>query len=458
MPLSVADAFGEFLRADPAAPVAWTATGIMTRASVDQHAAAIGELLQGIPVGRRIGLSVRDGATFLAAFLAMARRSHAVILMDAADPRAPRLDLAAQLGATAVLVDEPELSLRPCGGDAIAGTDRAIKLTSGSTGEPTAIAVGDVELLADAQALEQAMGICDGDRVLAAVPMSFSYGVGNLLVPALARGRVLVLPGTGPLGLLRAMRVGEPTVLPAVPALLRALLQGSLTLPASMRLVMSAGAKLPEEVAVSFRERFGLPVHAFYGSTESGGACYDQTGQAAERGSVGRPIDGVSVTIADGGRVRIASKAVGRLLSTAGNEPEAPENPHDGGFVAPDLGAFVAGELVLHGRAGTVFDVGGHKVDPREVEDLIASLPQVVDVGVVPFCDEQGRAICAAVVAGRGLNEEQIRRHCARVLPPAKVPRRIVLVDELPCTSRGKLSREALQELLVKQSDLESEA
>lgn len=458
MPLSVADAFGELLRADPAAPVAWTTTGTMTRASLDQRATSIEALLQGIPVGRRIGLSVGDGATFLAAFLATARRSHAAVLMDAADPRAPRLDLAAQLGATAVLVDEPELLLIPCGGEAIAGADRAIKLTSGSTGEPTAIAVGDAELLADAWALEQAMGIRDDDRVFAAVPMSFSYGVGNLLVPALARGRRLVLPGTGPLGLLRAMRVGEPTVLPAVPALLRALLQGSFALPASMRLVLSAGAKLPEQVAVSFRERFGLPVHAFYGSTESGGACYDRTGQAAERGSVGRPVDGVSVTIADGGRVRIASKAVGRLLAAAGTEPDPHGNPRDGGFVAPDLGAFVAGELVLRGRAGTVFDVGGHKVDPCEVEGLIASLPQVVDVGVVPFCDEQGRAICAAVVAGRGLDEELIRRHCARVLPPAKVPRRVLLVAELPRTSRGKLSREGLQELLAKQSDLESEA
>ena len=458
MPLSVADAFGELLRADPAAPVAWTATGTVTRACLDQKVASVGELLQGVPVGRRIALSVRDGATFLAAFLAVARRSHAAVLMDAADPRAPRLDLAARLGATAVLVDDPELSLQPCGGEALAGADRAIKLTSGSTGEPTAIAVGDAELLADAQALEQAMGICDDDRVFAAVPMSFSYGVGNLLIPALARGRRLVLPGIGPLGLLRAMRVGEPTVLPAVPALLRALLQGSFELPSSMRLVMSAGAKLPEEVAVAFRERFGLPVHAFYGSTESGGACYDPTGQAAERGSVGLPVAGVSVTIGDDGRVRIASRAVGRLLTTAGVDPEASDNPRDGCFVAPDLGEFVAGELVLRGRAGLVFDVGGHKVDPREVEELIARLPQVVDVGVVPFCDEQGRAICAAVVAGNGLDEETVRRHCARVLPPAKVPRRVMLVAELPRTSRGKLSREMLQELLAKRPESESGA
>tara|TARA_R110002072_G_scaffold27804_3_gene90210 strand:- start:7548 stop:9041 length:1494 start_codon:yes stop_codon:yes gene_type:complete len=468
MLLSVAVAFGELLRANPAAPVAWTATGTVSRACVDQQARSIGELLQGIPKGRRIGLSVRDGATFLAAFLALNRRADAAILLDAADPRAPRIDLATQLGATAVLVDEPEWSLLPCGGCALADQDRAIKLTSGSTGEPAAIAVGDAELLADASALEQTMGIGDGDRVFAAVPMSFSYGVGNLLVPALARGRHLVLPGTGPLGLLRAMRVGEPTVLPAVPALLRALLQGSFALPTSIRLVISAGAMLPPQVAKQFRERFGLPVHAFYGSTESGGVCYDSTGEAAERGSVGKPVIGVSVTMVDDDRVRVQSKAVGRLISAAAahaeeirssqaRNPQA-RNPQDGCFLAPDFGSFRAGELVLRGRTGSVFDVGGHKVDPREVEELIARLPQVVDVGVVPFCDEHGRAICAAIVAGHGLDEDDVRRHCARVLPPAKVPRRVLLVAELPRTSRGKLLRKTLQELLANGGKSEASA
>lgn len=458
MPRSVADAFDELLRADRSAPVAWTAAGVVTRGDVDAHAQRIGERLRGLPHGRRIGLSLRDGATFLAAFLALARRGDAALLLDAADPRAPRLDLAERLDATAVLVDEPALAVRPCSGKAPAAADRAIKLSSGSTGEPTAIAVGDAELIADATALERAMGIGDGDRVFAAVPMSFSYGVGNLLIPALARGRVLVLPSPGPLGLLRAMRVGEPTVLPAVPALLRALLQGSFRLPASMRLVMSAGAALPPEVATLFRQRFALPVHAFYGSTESGGICYDATGTAAERGTVGRPVDGVEVTIGEGGRVRVCSAAVGRRVSLADSRAEVPANPSDGCFVAPDLGELVDGELRLLGRAGQVFDVGGHKVDPREVERWIEQLPEVDDVGVVPFRDEQGRAICAAVVAGRGIDADAVRRHCAHVLPPAKVPRRIVLVASLPRTSRGKLCREDLHELLRAQAGSESQA
>ena len=445
MPVSVADAFTEQLLADPGAPVAWTATGMVTRAVLDQAARTVQERLLGVPCGRRIALCIGDGTTFLAAFLALARRGDAAILMDAADPRAPRRTLAQKLGACHVLVDTPELALLPCGGTAVAGVDRAIKLSSGSTGEPSAIAVGDAELLADASALEQAMGIGARDRVLAAVPMSFSYGVGNLLVPALAHGRCLVLPSPGPLGLLRAMRVGEPTVLPAVPALLRALLQGSFALPRSMR------------------QRFQQPVHSFYGSTESGGVCYDRVGDAAERGTVGTPLPGVLVSIESmgageqdagshaqlepsSGRVCIRSPAVGRVLDVSSSDCDC--NPAAGCFLAPDIGSLVAGELVLHGRAGAVFDVGGHKVDPHEVERLIRELPQVTDACVLPWRDQHGRAVCAAIVAASELVVEDVRRHCARVLPAAKVPRCVAIVAQLPRCSRGKLAHAALRGLL----------
>src|SRR5690606_20547046 len=113
-PLSVADAFAELLCTDPNAIVACTASGTIRRAELDAKAQELAELLRGIAPGRRIALCVRDGVTFLAAFLALARRRDACLLMDASDPRAPRPDLAGRLGACAVLHDLPTLSLQPC--------------------------------------------------------------------------------------------------------------------------------------------------------------------------------------------------------------------------------------------------------------------------------------------------------------------------------------------------------
>jgi long-chain acyl-CoA synthetase len=440
MQTQVVDAFASLLRADPAAPVAWTAAGTRDRQALAIAADQVCALLAGEPAGSRIALSIRDGFLFLAAVLAVWRHGSCAILLDAADPRAPRKDLARELGAGSLLHLDREWRRVSVGAATPANDLAAIKLTSGSTGGPRGVGVGFPELIADAEALEQSMGIGARDRIFAAVPMSFSYGVGNLLVPALWRGRELVLPDTSnPLGLMQALRNGAPTVLPAVPALLRALLGRAFELPPSVRLVLSAGASLAPNVAAAFHRRFDRRVHAFYGATEAGGICYDRTGLAAERGTVGTPVEGVVVTLDQFGFVQVRSKAVGRALRP---DPAL----RDGTFTSADLGQWCDGELQLSGRAGEVFDVGGHKVHPREVERVIARVPGVLDV-VVPWLDEHGRASCAALVAA-SVDEAAVRRHCVSELPAAKVPRCIVVVPELPRTSRGKLLHRDVERLL----------
>lgn len=450
MQTPVAEAFAALLRADPAAPVAWTAAGSRDRAALAATAAAWRERLAAVPDEARVAVSVRDGWQFLAAVLAVWQRGGCVVLLDAADPLAPRRDLARSCGASALLVDEPEpRGERLDGGDGAAGQPAggfaAIKLTSGSTAVPRAIGVSSAQLVADGDGLMRTMGITVRDRLCAAVPMSFSYGVGSLLVPALWHGVPLVLPESHALGLLPALRRGEPTVLPAVPALVRVLLAAPGELPASLRLVLSAGAPLPPAVATAFRTRHGRPVHAFYGATESGGICYDRDGGAAERGTVGTPVEGAAVDLAPDGRVRVRSPAVGTAL-------QACVDLHDGVFTAPDLGLLRDGELALLGREGEVIDCGGHKVQVREVERVIEGLPGVRDVAVVPWRDDGGRATCAALVAGTGVAEADVRRHCLAHLAAAKVPRCIVVVAELPRSCRGKLQRCDVERLLATHS------
>lgn len=449
MQTPVAEAFASLLRADPTAPVAWTVAGTRDRAALAVTAAAWRDLLAAVPPEARVAVSVRDDWQFLAAVLAIWQGGGCAVLLDAADPQAPRADQARRCGAYALLADEPvprcELLASAAATPPVpAGPFAAIKLTSGSTDEPRAVGVGTAHLVADGDGLMRTMGITVHDRLCAAVPMSFSYGTGSLLVPALWRGIPLVLPERHALGLLPALRLGEPTVLPAVPALVRALLAGSADLPKSLRLVVSAGALLPPEVAVAFRQRFGRPVHAFYGATEAGGICYDRDGGAAERGSVGTPVDGAFVELAADGRVRVAAPTVGFAL-----EPCA--DLVGGVFTAPDLGAFRDGELVLQGRQGLVIDCGGHKVHPREVERVIESLRGVTEAAVVPWRDGDGRATCAALVASgsTALDEGAVRRHCIQHLAAAKVPRCIVVVRELPRSCRGKLQRADLERLLA---------
>jgi acyl-CoA synthetase (AMP-forming)/AMP-acid ligase II len=445
MPSSLAAAFASLVRADAAAPVAWTPAGVRDRDALARAAASIARTAS-LPRGARVAVSVRDPFAFLAAVLAVWQRDGCALLLDAADPRSPRRDLAQRFGAAALVTDAAATGgapqVEPLGGGEPANGHAAIKTTSGSTGTPRGIAVSAAALIADADQLEAAMGIGPRDRVLGAVPMSFSYGVGNLLVPALWRGRVLVLPEPGhPLGLLRALRGGEPTVLPAVPALLRALAQHARQRPEALRLVLSAGAPLPPAVAAALRAKWGLQVHAFYGSTECGGICYDRTGGAAERGTVGEPIGGVDVRLEADGRVVVRSAAVGEALD--GTEPR------DRVFRTHDVGAWRGVELALLARVGDVFDVGGHKVHPRELEHLIGQLDGVDEVAVVPWRDRDGRACAAALVAGASVDEVAVRRHCAAHLPAAKVPRCVLVVPELPRSARGKLERTEVERLLA---------
>ena len=135
-------------------------------------------------------------------------------------------------------------------------------------------------LLADEAQLAETMGIGGDDRLLAAMPLSHSYGFSSLALPALVRGATLVLPEDGaglaatasiaPLAPLAAARELAATVFPTVPAWLGGFvrLASAPAWPESLRLVLAAGAPLAPETARDFRRRTAREVHVFYGASE----------------------------------------------------------------------------------------------------------------------------------------------------------------------------------------------
>src|SRR5262249_47738129 len=148
-----------------------------------------------------------------------------------------------------------------------------------------------------------------------------SYGLGNLVMPLIFQATPVVCAQTFvPRQILRLMEQYEATVFPAVPAILRALAQlKDARKPASLRLVISASAPLSAEIAGQFYERYGIKIHNFYGSSETGGICYDRTGNATLSGrSIGKPLRGVTVRIRKDGRVTISSRAGNATLSDLG--------------------------------------------------------------------------------------------------------------------------------------------
>ncbi|HEX2252353.1 MAG TPA: fatty acid--CoA ligase family protein, partial [Thermoanaerobaculia bacterium] len=327
-----------------------------------------------------------------------------------------------------------------------------IKLSSGSTGAARGIATPMEALLADDRALTATMGITPQDRLLSAIPFSHSYGLSSLVVPALTRGTLLVLPGEeGPFGPLAAAAHAGATVFPTVPAYLGGLarLADPPPLPPSLRLVLSAGAPLPPETSRRFRERYGQPVHVFYGASESGGICYDREGSAAERGTVGTPVEGVSVTLEEEGRVVVRSPAV-----ALGYLPGEGRRLGGGRYATDDLACWRDGELALVGRLNDLINVKGRKVNPKEVERVLSDLGAVDEVHVLPAPGgDQREQIVRAVIACRPgtLHAEDVLSWCREHLADHKVPRSVILVDDLPRTDRGKVDRAALASLVPRE-------
>ncbi len=412
--------------------------------------------------GAALGLQAPNGAGFLAALLAGRRCGHPLVLLDAAATGAERERVAAGLGlaawlrlerpdATAVELLVEAVPLRRAVQPPPPGT-ALIKLTSGSTGEPRGIAASAAALLADEEALRRTMGVRAGDRLLATVPFSHSYGLSSLVLPALVWGAPLVVAAAGdPFGSLRAAQRGEATVLFTAPAYLAALLRlrEPPPLPPSLRRIVAAGAPLLPGTARRFRERLGHGVHVFYGASECGGITYDREGGAAERGTVGEPVQGVTVELetlpglppAEGARVVVRSAAV-----ASDYWPRPDERLAAGRFASEDLALRRGSELALLGRLDDWINVRGRKVSPREVEGVIAGLEQVEEVVVHGTPNGwRGGAVQAVVAAREGaLDVETILRWCRERLADYKVPRRVVLLPELPRTERGKLDRAAV--------------
>jgi acyl-CoA synthetase (AMP-forming)/AMP-acid ligase II len=322
----------------------------------------------------------------------------------------------------------------------------AVKLTSGTTGEPQGVVVGAAALAADTNALMAGMGLGATDRSLVAIPLSHSYGFSVLTVPALTHGIPLLLPDGA--GILETARAHGATFLPSVPAWFQSILRRPDTdLGPTLRTLVSAGAPLDPAVARAFRERFGVPIHSLYGASECGSICYDRTGNAAENGRVGTLLDGVSVDLGQKtpGLVTVRSPAAG-----LGYLPprDGDQNRLQGGcYHSEDLARWEADELQLCGRQSDWINVKGHKVDPLVVETALGSHPNVAEVVVVARPDAgDGEQTVRAVIVRRAdpMSFMDVIDWCRPRLAPYQMPRSVVFVEALPRNDRGKVDRAQL--------------
>ena len=448
--------------------------GALAKAIEAQHA----RLAPLVPPGSTVVLSLPNGADLVRVFAALRLIGARVALADASAP-ADELQRAAAAVGAGFLAATPERLARSQlvlaeGPLAVAARRKPepvelpdgsaiLKLTSGSTGLPRAIAIGDRQLVADTVQIMHTMGVRPDDVTMAAIPLTHSYGIGSCLIPLLLTGTPLAFPTWGlPAALAHTLARARVAHFPAVPAMIRTLatLPGLPDLP-DLRVCVAAGAPLAVQDAAAFHAATGHKVHVFYGSSECGGITYDRSDEPAhEAGAVGTAMERVSVTVVDEGGRAVPAGAEGRVLIAsravalgAVPPPEEPGTLTQGRFLSGDLGVLDGqGRLRLTGRVAEFLNVAGKKVHPEEVRRVLEALPGVRSAVVAGIPDPHRGQLVAALLAvepGTSLTVHEVLTACRVRLAPHKVPRRVVIVDELPTSERGKLRKEIVMQLLA---------
>ena len=401
---------------------------IVTRQELWERGRAIAETL---PDSGLLAIRLPNSAEFVATFLAACMRDLVVIPIDRDAP---------QREVQGIIDHFPSPTRR-----LLPSPTRLIKLTSGSTGKPKGIVTSEANLIADCTNICSTMGIAPDDLNLGAIPMSHSYGFSNLVTPLLLQGTAVVVSNDYlPQSLLDIANRWQCTVAPLIPMVFEHVASVAHGRFETVRTFISAGAPLPASTSRKFRERFGIPIHSFYGCSECGGITYDRMGAAVERGSVGAPLDGVTLDLT-GTRLRVRSDSValGYLLDATTFAPF-----DDGLFQTDDLAELRDGEVVLTGRASDLINTAGKKVNPREIEAVILQIDGVSEVKVYGEpAGARGEVVAAAIVATPDVTREQVREFCRARLSLHKVPRIVKLIDAIPVDERGKVKRAALAQL-----------
>jgi malonyl-CoA/methylmalonyl-CoA synthetase len=327
----------------------------------------------------------------------------------------------------------------------------ALLYTSGTTGRSKGAMLTRANLATNAIALAQAWHFTQSDVLLHALPIFHVHGLFVAINTVLASGSsMLFLSKFDADEVVRLLP--EATVMMGVPTFYTRLLQ----LPgftreacASIRLFVSGSAPLLAETHREFRARTGHAILERYGMSETLMNTSNPYDGERVAGSVGPPLPGVEVRIAEGGMIEVRGPNVFRGYWRM-PEKTAAEFRQDGFFITGDVGHFDRrGYLFLVGRAKDLIISGGFNVYPIEVETEIDALTGVAESAVigVPHPDF-GEGVTAVVVprAGAALDEGTVRAALEQRLAKYKLPKRIVFVTEMPRNAMGKVQKAQLRE------------
>jgi long-chain acyl-CoA synthetase len=359
---------------------------------------------------------------------------------------------------------------KPAPAAQISADDVALLLyTSGTTGVPKGAMLTHRNLVHNASICVSLFDLGPRSRIFGLAPLFHVTGFEIQMVSAFAAGCAVILTYRFEAALvLEAFLEHRPTfIIGAITAFIALMNQKEATHAhfASFDRLYSGGAPIAPAVVEAFARRFGRAIRGSYGMTEVTAPSHIAPAQGpipvdpnSGALSIGIPTPGTDVIVVDDHRRPLGPETHGELvvrgpqvMTGYWRKPRETEEVLTGGWMhTGDVGFFDKdGWFYLVDRKKDMISASGFKVWPREVEDVLYGYPGVREAAVVGAPDDyRGETVIAYVSAEAGtrLDVERIARYCRERLAAYKCPRRIVVLDDLPKTVTGKITRNVLKE------------
>lgn len=466
---------------------------------------------RGIGAGDRVAIVLDNGPEMAAAFLSVGAGATAAplnpayraeefefyltdlrakLLVVGRDKDSPAVEVASRLSVpVARLVPHPERGAgsftidfsgaapqqktkprapAPSGANVTTPDDIALVLhTSGTTSRPKIVPLAQKNVCASARSVRESLVLTAFDRGLVIMPLFHIHGlIAALLAPLSAGGEACCTTGFNALKFFSWLAEAQPTWYSGVPTMHQAILtraanNADVLKKHRLRFIRSSSSSLPTKVIGELESTFGVPVIEAYGMTEAAHqmASNGLPPRTRKPGTVG-PAAGPELRVVDSEGKTVARGATGEIvirgpnvMKEYENNPKANADAFYGDwFRTGDQGVMDAdGYVSITGRLKEIINRGGEKISPREVDEIIMEHPavhQCVTFGM-PH-DMLGEDVAAAVVLKQGAqaSEKELRQFAAVRLADFKVPRKILILPEIPVGATGKLQRIGLAQKL----------
>lgn len=336
----------------------------------------------------------------------------------------------------------------------------AILYTSGTTGAQKGAVLSHGNVVSNVYATRHALRVDPSDRLLLFLPLFHCFGQNFIMNTAFNSGATIVLHRRFvPQAILDSLVEEGITMFFGTPTVYIALLNAGAHPRhfTGVRYYFSAAATMPVEVAERWQHMFGRPVHEGYGLTETSPFASYNHEWSHRPGSVGTPIEMVEIKVVDVDDQEVAAGSWGEILIKGPNvmlgywnRPEETAAALRGGwFHTGDIGYINPdGYVFLVDRVKDLINVGGFKIWPREVEEVLYRHPAIKECAVVGAPDALRGEVARAVVVlqpDADLTSEALEAYCRDHMAAYKVPREIEFTAELPKSATGKILKRVLR-------------